>query len=362
MFNKFVSNVDLSKVSDEEKDFMAETKIEFSKLQSEILKKSRAAAKIEKCYYCNENPPPFCNSHSVPAFCLRRIAEQGKIADLNSLLELPILGENKGVNNTGTFRIICRDCDSKIFSDYESPQNYEIPPTPKMLAQIALKNNLKSISKRFLDKNVFNNIPMPEEMKNGIQSVFDFDLNENIICFKNAKRALEDDRVLKREYNMYYYEKLNYVVPLTFQACIALSCDFEGNIINDLYNESSDYAVKSINICVFPLENESVIIMFVENGCNRYKEFNKQFKKLSLDDKLLALTYIMFAYTEDVYFSPKIQNEVKKYSELVETSGQIPILSSFAPISNPNKQAADIFDLSKRSSVPNLLSEKYKIG
>ena len=49
--------------------------------------------------------------------------------------------------------IICRDCDSKIFQEYETPENChtDIPPTQKILAQIAMKNYLKFISKRKME-------------------------------------------------------------------------------------------------------------------------------------------------------------------------------------------------------------------
>ena len=39
------------------------------------------------------------------------------------------------------------DCDNKLFSDYENPDNYSGKPTEKMVAQMALKDALKSISK-----------------------------------------------------------------------------------------------------------------------------------------------------------------------------------------------------------------------
>ena len=61
-----------------------------------------------------------------------------------------------GVNKAGTFHLICNDCDSKIFSDYENPDNYSNQPTPKMIAQMALKNSLKSISKRLFEIELFN--------------------------------------------------------------------------------------------------------------------------------------------------------------------------------------------------------------
>ena len=46
--------------------------------------------------------------------------------------------------------------------------------------------------------------------------------------------------------------------------------------------------------------------MFIENGDKRYRSFYKQFNKLPLDEQLAALTFIIFAYSEEVYLSNSI--------------------------------------------------------
>lgn len=37
------------------------------------------------------------------------------------LFDLEVLDLNKVVNNSGTFHIICNNCDNKYFKDYENP-------------------------------------------------------------------------------------------------------------------------------------------------------------------------------------------------------------------------------------------------
>ena len=49
-------------------------KITYNKLMSKIQAKARQEAKLNYCYYCKKEVSSFCNSHSVPQFCLRRIA------------------------------------------------------------------------------------------------------------------------------------------------------------------------------------------------------------------------------------------------------------------------------------------------
>lgn len=40
-------------------------------------------------------------------------------------------------------------------------------------------------------------------------------------------------------------------------------CDFEDEVINDIYNMNPDYHTKEIHIAVFPLEQESIIMRFL---------------------------------------------------------------------------------------------------
>ena len=83
-------------------------KITYNKLMSKIQAKARQEAKLNYCYYCKKEVSSFCNSHSVPQFCLRRIAADGKVYNANTLIDLPFMRSEQGVNEAGTFQLICR--------------------------------------------------------------------------------------------------------------------------------------------------------------------------------------------------------------------------------------------------------------
>jgi hypothetical protein len=154
----FIRMLDLGMFTNAENNEMNTNKIEYKKMIGKLLGKSRQDAKTGECYYCGRPCSSFCNSHSVPAFCLRNIAVNGYVFYSNTLVSIPLLDYDKGVNESGTFHLICRECDSKIFSDYENPDNYRNKPTSKMLAQISMKNYLKSISKRLFELSLFDNM------------------------------------------------------------------------------------------------------------------------------------------------------------------------------------------------------------
>lgn len=332
------------------------------KIASALTKKARELVKAPTCIYCGCEVSSFCNSHSVPEFCLRNISTEGKVLTINELIDIPIIKKETGVGETGTFQIICRNCDSKIFSDYENPDNYSTLPTQKMLAQIALKNNLKNISKR--KQEIGMHQVLEAEMKLSPKEfayddyVKGLDLREYLKGYHNAKKHIEKNDI---GYYLCYYHKLEYVVPIAFQSSVALVFDFEGSVINDIYNPSPDYEIRNINICVFPMQNESIILLFIEDGDKRYRKFYKQFNKLDLENQLAALTFILFAYSEEVYYSKTIKQELLSHPDmtLVVQSGQD--IMSTTRFFNPYDQIKSRFDLSRRRDIPNLLSVKYKL-
>ncbi len=188
----FVEMCHLGMLLEQDNKIMNKNKIEYKKQFGKLLAKSRRDSKLSECYYCGSPCSSFCNSHSIPAFCLKNIAVNGDVFYSNKLVNLPLLDYEKGVNDSGTFHLICRECDSKIFSDYENPDNYQDKPTPKMLAQIAMKDYLKSISKRLFELSLYDNINselgMPKGRYEQQQAVNSMDLQEYIDGFKRAKR------------------------------------------------------------------------------------------------------------------------------------------------------------------------------
>ena len=345
------------------KEILGDDYIEIKKTINKIMSQGRKKSKRDKCFYCNKEKTSFCNSHSVPAFCLKNIADNGSLYYSNTLIDTAILDYEKGVKNAGTFQLICRECDSKIFQQYEDPNNYENEPSPRMLAQIAMKNYLRHISKRLNEYAIYDIAheinPMMKQFTDNMHKIQELDLLEYEEGFKKAKRISEKN--WNGEYYLFYYEKLNYVVPVAFQGNITLIIDLDGNIINDIYNEDSKYRTQDIHICIFPMKESSIIMMFIDSNSKRYRDFYKKFKKLSHNDKLSLINYIIFLYSEDVFLSKSIPKEILKHDRLIEISQQ----SSLAILENPFVDAREglkeIYDLSKMNEIPNLLSEQYKL-
>lgn len=344
---------------------ISNNKIEYRKKIMKVLAESRNNAKLNECYYCGKPCTSFCNSHSIPRAFLSNIAINGEVYCSNKFVNMPLIDMDKGVQESGTFHLICRECDSTIFRDYEKADNYENTPTMKMLAQIALKNYLKSISKRLFEIALYDNMadltknPLFNEYIANKQNINKVDLGEFIFGYKRAVKA--GIKSWNDEYYLFCYEKLNYVVPIAFQSNITLLSDFDDNIINDIYNYSTDYHTEDIHICVFPLKDSSIVMIFIDSKSKRYRKFCKQFRQLSLEDRLTAINYIIFCYSEDVFIYKNIDPEIINNQKLVEASQKNSDALTNSPQQNPIKAAIESYSFSKMHDIPNLLLEKYKI-
>lgn len=339
--------------------------IEATKKINKIIKDSRMQSKQEVCYYCGKPCDGFCNSHTVPAFCLRNIAEKGKVYYANTIIDLPVMKDDKGVNEAGTFHLICRDCDSKVFQVYENPENYDEQPSIKMLAQISMKNYLKNISKRLMEKELYDLMQERLGADTGYvdakQCVSDLDLNEYKAAFVRAKKR--DIKPFSGEYYIGFYEKLPYVVPVAFQGTVAMIADMEGNVINNVYNKDPKYRIKDIMLCVFPLEDSSVIMLFVEKDNRRYSNFFRQLKKCgNREEQLRVINFILFSYCEDYFVSPHVSKKVLK--QLNDLMGKTSSLLATWPTTNEEQleEIKKVYDFNARFSVPNLFSQEFALS
>lgn len=351
------------------KNMDKEELISINKKMSKMKRTAQENAKLNKCYYCGKENIQLCNSHSIPQFALRNISTDGQLLYTNTLIKLPFEKEEKGINESGTFKIICRNCDSYIFKDYETPENYLSSPSPKMLGEIALKNYLKIISKRLIEIELYNqgysiaNNPYNKQVLNEKIKVSQIDLMEYKKNYEKAKKI--SIKNWENEYYIIFFKKLDYVVPIAFQSSIALVCDMEGNIINDIYNEDEKYKIQDVQLCIFPLQDCSIILLFMDSNNKRYRKFNKQFSKLSDEEKLEILNYIMFMYSEDIFLSKnmeKIMLSSKELGELTKSTGD---MISFQDIFEFQTDYIDAtkeqFNIKNRKKIPNFLSKDFAI-
>lgn len=334
--------------------------IGFRKRISRLKRKAQERVKPTSCILCGKNVTSFCNSHSVPRMILRRIAEDGKVLYSNASVDLELMDKEGGLNNTGTFYLICQDCDNHYFADYEDPSRITERPDDLLLAQIALKSTLLELYRRMVEIELFNmiardtgrveNYDVYERIKT--QDIKDY--KDDIALYKSII-----DNKTKGGFQVLLWEKLPYVVPIASQALVVLMYDLEGNLINDVFDDSLSHSIDNANICVFPTDNESIVLFFYHKKAKAYRKFRHQFNTCSLDTKLRFINWALFEYTENIFFSRRVREIVESDKNLQAVTQQIYGNPNFGVISgrlplNDNANVG-IYD------IPNFLSSAYSL-
>lgn len=350
-----------------------EDKILFRKRMSEKMSYISSLIKGDACFACGKKVTGFCNSHSIPRFCLESIANNGLVIGGNAIIRANISGHYYaktyiGIKEAGTFRLICRECDSTMFQNYENPESYleDSPPPQKVLAEIALKNYLEYINKRKYEIAIYedalsNNGAQKLEYQDYIDTAVYLktgkeDLKAYIDEYKCVKKYLEKG---ENQFYIVYYKVLNYVAPIAVQVPLNVLIDLEGLPVNDILSKNPNYKFSYLHLCIFPLKDKTAILLFTKDKNNRYKRLKKQLSKKDNEEKLGIINYLVFLYCEDYYLSKTLESKVdlKKLRNVasLRTVGW----SDKMPTSM--KIYSEEFNLSKWRSIPNLLSESYKV-
>ena len=360
-----IEMVKLGGMTPEERERYEKNKIEINKKVSSLIAEATKNAKLECCILCSKPCSSFCNSHSIPQFALKRIAEDGKVM-LPLQDEILTIGKDIGVNKAGTFHIICRDCDSRVFQLYEDPNAYNSKPADQMLAQIALKDVLLMISKRNQEREQYKLVGEQAEFLKDFadEKIYwgNFDLRDYGEDLEYARSSLDGRK--SNRYYLCFYTVLDYVVPYAAQSSVTLISDFEDSIVNNIYSQEQKYRIKAIHVSVFPLKSTSAILLFIEDGVKRYRKFYRSLRKLPKDDQLAAINYLVFSYTENVFMNPTTHKELKKndfFMDMCRKSTDFRSHTPF-PLDDPLEAAVKEFSLSKRNEIPNLLSREYALN
>ena len=291
--------------------------IKIRKKINKLLSEVRNIAKPDKCILCGKKRTSFCNSHSVPQLSLKNIADNGKLLHASALFGIEVVDTEKGVSNSGTFHFICNECDGTFFRNYENEQNLKLMPSDKMLAEIAVKNFLLQLSKRTQEielykelQRQFNTYTNPENL---IGSV-DLDIRDVIGELQFHKNIAENN--LKGGYQILFWKVLSYKVPIALQSVIALAKDLEGDEINDVFDMSDDVQIQFMQLAIFPLQTESVILAFYHKQDKLYRKLRHQINSLSEQNALQFLNYLAFAHTENYFISKTIQTTIETDEKL----------------------------------------------
>lgn len=166
----------------------------------------------------------------------------------------------------------------------------------------------------------------------------------------------------KGAYKMFFWNKLDYVIPIAFQGLVTLYGDLEGNLVTDTYNTSEDILVKHMHVCMFPLKRSSVIFAFYHEEDTEYDIFAEQFNKLEETEKLRVLSYIVYGYCEDMFFAKKFPHKTWIINKVRDTFMETAEIWAFDKEHAEYQKKLKLKQLKNRDKdFPCILAEKFAV-
>lgn len=345
----------------------------FSKWFAQNIKKKAAElsrnAKNMKCYLCGKNVTSYKNSHSIPQFILENLSEKGDYSNFSSLIGESKLKSTTGKNDAGTFHLLCEECENKSLK-YEQRESYvdlKVPFAQPLLYEIAQKNMLYLINKAneecsvsaaalHVIKDVESTIP--KEIVPCLDAIKDEAKNQFCIA---AERIHSYEKEL--EYIKYCFQRkakafkvalqieLSHRVPIAIQLAIPVAKGVSGETINDfrvIKTNTGESIIMQyyLHVCVFPLDNRSLVLLFCHEADKNYNKFIADISNLDVEEQTKIINYMLFQYAEDYFCNKDTIVKISNNKELEKLCK----LSCQCDLSN-----------SRNIDIPNLLSSEYKL-
>jgi len=292
------------------------------KEESEFVGAINKNSKVDTCVLCGSKMTSACNSHVVPQFILKGIAEEGHVSYGHALHSFDVGGVKKttGINDAYTFRLICRKCDGKYFKHYENPDNLinfdMLPENDKkiMLCEMALKTHLSHLNMKYRELVMLDMVNQGKvvEMERMGKSVLAkrLDINEHLNYIHKLKKIIKTN---KNPFVVIYNEVLDYQTKIATQTIINFNYDLEGNQIFDPYLIETNNKCRYFYLMILPYKGKTRVLFFIEkSNVAKVKSIVDGFNNLSDEDKLHFLFVSLIIHDQQFYMSPSFATNIFK--------------------------------------------------
>lgn len=301
---------------------MRKKKLEELKAESNFINERNKLSKVDYCFLCGKKMNSACNSHVVPQFILKEIAENGYVSYSYALHKVKIngLSDTTGINNAYTFRLICKECDNKTFIDYENPSNIEnfglldLDLKKKILCEMAIKTHLSHISSKLKFINTRNlsygDADGNLEKEGRVVHAERIDIKEHCEYIKKIKKFINTN---KNPFIVLYDKVLDYKTKLATQTIINYVFDLSGNQIFNPYFLDPCNTCSYFYLMILPYKDKTHILFYTEKSyLNKVSSIINQFNSLSDEDKLHFLFISLIIHDEQFYMTPSFAENIFK--------------------------------------------------
>lgn len=288
----------------ETKEFIAMTKKEF---------------KVSNCVLCGKAIDGKCNSHSVPQFVLKELRDNSKLFSVNSVIDYTNGGLSlKGLNNCGTFHLLCPNCDGHVFSDYENKESLDTLTSTitsafgcKIMAEIMLKSCLLEYYKKQQDhyfQDAINRIPEYEPKYIGDFS--SIDAKDYMNQINNLKSIISSNS--SNRFHVSCCRILDHKSKIAGQPLIAIRNDMQGKILNDVFNCDSSNEIVDTQFVVFPYNNKTLVLVYcLSEHYPKLRSFLDYLESLNGNKQLRLIQATIFSYSEEIYVNKETLDMIK---------------------------------------------------
>ncbi|MGX6974727.1 hypothetical protein [Pseudolactococcus laudensis] len=77
----------------------------------------------------------------------------------------------------------------------------------------------------------------------------------------------------------------------------------DGFIINNTKNLAKENRIQKLHLAILPLEDSTFVLAFYHKKDKKYSNLRHQFNSVLKDKKLAFINYLIFAYSENCFFS-----------------------------------------------------------
>lgn len=301
--------------------------IEINKEISKIKKEANQYTKGKNCVLCGKPCSSFCNSHTIPRFVIKNIAENGKVYSPSMTMDyldiktrLNVFKSNPGVEKTLTFDSICRECDNAVFSCVENEDILEKEFDAKVLNLYALKILLHSQYSKTRNANFLNIGAEKHHMSdiaNLISMPWVFDMIESTKEIEDYKSAIKNNTYIK--YKMIIDKIINKKVNFCCTTELTLPFSYNGKRINDLCN-INNYTARfgGIYTLVLPMKsNKTRIVMYYRRKYSNYDLVKEEFGKMNVNEQLQAISNLLLIYTEEFVYNDEVLQSIKSARDII---------------------------------------------
>ena len=302
--------------------------IEIYKEISKIKKEANKYTKGTNCALCGKSCTSFCNSHTIPRFVIKNIAENGKVYNPSMTMDnfdlrtrLNVFKSNPGIEETLTFDSICRECDNEVFSCVENEEILEKEFDAKVLNLYALKILLHSQYAKIRDANLVNVGGEKHNMSdivNLISMPWVFDMLESTREIEDYKSAMKNHTYIR------YKVIIDKIIDKKTNFCctteLTLPFSYFGKKINDLCN-IENYATRfgGIYTLVLPMKNNKTrVVMYYRRKYSSYDVVREEFLNMSLEEQLQAISNLLLIYTEEFVYNDNVLESIKSARDIIE--------------------------------------------